>query len=160
MKICYAYIDKFYNNDVSISLTKHEREHILGRKVTIDVAKSFYGIDDEIVIDGKRPHFKHNEIYFSISHSENIVAVVFDNCPVGIDVEFVKPRKLDKLIKRYNLDDKHQSLDDFYRWWTAYEAKYKNPSGKVISTFRILPEYICSISANEKCTLVPEEITF
>ena len=150
MQIYYSFIDKFYNAQELISLTKREKEHLLGRKIVLDVAKSVYGIDDEIVYDGKRPHFKNNGVYFSISHSEDLVVVAFDDKPVGADVEFVKPRNLDKLIKRYDLEGKVHNLEEFYGWWTAYEARYKNPTGKSILTFQILPEYICSIFSNNE----------
>lgn len=146
MKIYYSYIDKYY--DGNSSLSKREKEHLLGRKIVQEISKSVYGIDDEIVSDGKRPHFKNNGIYFSISHSENLVVVAFDKSPVGIDTEFIKPRNLEKLINRYNLD-KTSTLADFYRWWTTYEAKYKNPKAQDVYTFEILPGYICS-AASEK----------
>lgn len=150
MQIYYSYIDKFYDAQELISLTKHEKEHLLGRKIVADISKSVYGIEDEIVYYGKRPHFKKNEVYFSISHSENLVVVAFDNEPVGVDVEFVKPRNLDKLIKRYELEGKVHNLEEFYGWWTAYEARYKNPSGKFIKTYQILPQYVCTISTNRE----------
>ena len=151
MQIYYSYIDKYYNNS---SLTKREKERLLGRKIVLDVAKSVYGVEDEIVYDGKRPHFKNDGIHFSISHSENLVVVAFDDEPVGIDVEFVKPRDFEKLARRYGI--KIETLADFYKWWTSYEAKYKNPNGKFVTTFELLPEYICSIVTPEK--QISEEI--
>lgn len=118
---------------------------MLGQKIVLDIAKSVYSVQDEIVYAGKRPHFKNDGIYFSISHSGNLVAVVFDEKTVGIDIEFVRPRNLNKLLNRYNLP-KNYSLTDFYKWWTAYEAKYKNPDGNT-QTFTLLADYICSISS-------------
>ena len=145
MQIYYSNIDKYYLNS---SLTKREKERSLGQKIIFDISKSVYNIDDEIVYDGKRPHFRNNEIYFSISHSENIIVVAFDTEPVGIDIEFVRQRNFEKLAKRYNI--RINEPPDFYMWWTAYEAKYKNPSGKFVSTFEILPEYICSLSVERE----------
>ena len=144
MQIYYSYIDKHYTDS---PLTKREKEQLLGRKIVLEVAKSVYGVEDEIVYEGKRPHFKNNGIYFSISHSENLIVVAFDEEPVGIDVEFVKSRNFKKLAKRYNI--KIETPTDFYKWWTAYEAKYKNASGKIVKTFELLPEYICSISTEK-----------
>ena len=153
MKLYYSYTDKYQSDS---QLTKHEKEHLLGRKIVKDVAKSVYGIEDEIVYDGKRPYFKNNKIYFSISHSENLVVVAFDNEPVGVDVEFIKRRNLDKLIRRYDLEGKVHNLEEFYGWWTAYEARYKNPNGKFISTFQVLPKYICSTSSCRRNRQIPE----
>ena len=144
MQIYYSYIDKHYTNSL---LTKREKERLLGRKIVLDIAKSVYGVEDEIVYEGKRPHFENNGIYFSISHSENIVVVAFDNEPIGVDVEFVKSRNFKKLAERYNILIKTPT--DFYKWWTAYEAKYKNAGGKFVKTFELLPEYICSISTEK-----------
>ena len=148
MQIYYSYIDKYYNNSL---LTKRDKERSLGRKIVLDIAKTVYKIDDEIVYDGKRPHFNNNGIYFSISHSENLVVVAFDEAPVGVDVEFIKPRNFEKLAERYNI--KIETPLDFYKWWTAYEAKYKNPNGKFVTTFELLPEYICSVAASKSFTL-------
>ena len=58
MQIYYTNIDKYYLNS---SLTKREKERSLGKKIIFDISKSVYNIDDEIVYDGKRPHFKNNE---------------------------------------------------------------------------------------------------
>ena len=144
MKLYYSYIDEYYNNDENSSLSKHEKEHILGRKIVLDISKSIYGIDDEIVYDGKRPYFKDNEVYFSISHSENLVVVAFDKYPIGVDVEYIQQRNFEKLARRYDI--RVDEPKDFYEWWTAYEAKYKNQTAKNIKTFEIVPEYICSVS--------------
>ena len=147
MQIYYSYIDKYFINP---QLTKRQKEHFLGRKIVLDVAKSVYGVEDEIVYDGKRPHFKNDGIYFSISHSENLVVVAFDKDSVGIDIEFVKPRNFEKIANRYNI--KIDSPTDFYRWWTAYEAKYKNPNAEFVTSFELLPEYICSVATEKNYT--------
>jgi len=62
-------------------------------------------------------------MYFSISHSQNIVMAAFDDFPCGIDLEKIKNINLKNFSKRYNKNFK--TLVDFYKFWTEYEAEIK-----------------------------------
>ena len=70
-----------------------------------------------------KPEFKSGGIYFSISHSENLLAVCFDEYPCGIDIEFMKDRNLKDISKYYGQEFK--TLENFYKFWTKQEAEYK-----------------------------------
>jgi len=92
-------------------------------------------IEKEIIIYNKykKPYIKNSNIYFNISHSKNLIAIVIDNKECGIDIEYIDyKRDIDKLkhkvlsnkeLKIYNsVKDKHKY---FYKMWTKKEAYYK-----------------------------------
>jgi 4'-phosphopantetheinyl transferase len=48
--------------------------------------------------DNKKPYFKDSKIYFNISHSKDLIAIIIDNKECGIDIEYIDYNKqLDKL---------------------------------------------------------------
>lgn len=72
---------------------------------------------------------------FNISHTDNMVAVVFsEQFDVGIDVEVLKPIQVDDLVNYFaSFHEKEQiinksgysQLSEFYRIWTTKEAILK-----------------------------------
>ena len=80
---------------------------------------------------GKPYVCKHDEMQFSLSHSENYIAFVASDEPAGIDIEYIAKR--DKRIEnRFFTSNERafiESSDDcdeaFYRIWTAKEAYVK-----------------------------------
>lgn len=38
-----------------------------------------------------KPYIEGNEVYFSISHDKDLLLIVFDNNPVGADIQFYRP---------------------------------------------------------------------
>lgn len=110
--------------------TKRFIQFALGRYLVLSVAKGFYGLDNtEIIIENEKPKFKNNGLYFSISHSGDYVAAAFDEHECGLDIEEMKPRDLEPLSKRYEKD--FHSIEDFYKFWTEYEAFIKLQSEKI-----------------------------
>ena len=90
------------------------------------IASVKFGVQNtELEIVNKKPKFIYSDINFSISHSKNLVLAAFDNAPVGIDIEFIKPRKFAEIFKYYNIDVENSSQEYFYRFWTEYEAGIK-----------------------------------
>lgn len=98
-------------------------EHLLGLYLLKTVLSKFYAINDiSIIYDGKKPMLESGEIKFSLSHSGNIVLAVFCRHNVGVDIENMTERDFQKFAKRYNMPP---TKDDFYRFWTNYEAEIK-----------------------------------
>lgn len=79
--------------------------------------------DTEIIVENDKPKFKNGGMFFSISHSGKYVAAAFDNVACGLDIEEMKPRDFEALSARYNKD--FQNTEDFYKFWTEYEAEIK-----------------------------------
>lgn len=77
-----------------------------------------------------RPYSINNDQYFSLSHSNNKVAIAIYNKPIGIDIELVKPNKL--LAKRLLTKQEYKEYLTttkpdlwFAKYWTKYEAQIK-----------------------------------
>ena len=102
-------------------------EHLCGLFLVKFIAKHFYEINDvEIEIRNKKPFFKNSELFFSISHSKDIVAVAFNSSNIGLDVEIIQNRpNYEAILERYGKMVENPSLEDFYKFWTHYEAEVK-----------------------------------
>lgn len=160
MRIFYINIEKFkydksflekYSDGKSFKTEKRFYEYTIGRYLVKKVAKEFYKAGDvEIVSDkNSKPILKNSDIYFSISHSNKYIAVCFDDKPCGFDIEFIKPRSLKSLEKRYNC--KFKTLDDFYIFWTQKEAVYKLHQKPVDTHYALFNEnYYFAIASTDK----------
>ena len=137
MDIFYINSDTFLNNvdlnsldyfleGKSFKSEKQKRQFCLGRFLVKYIASVKFGVQNtELEIVNKKPKFIYSDINFSISHSKNIVLAAFDSSPVGVDIEFIKPRKFAEIFKYYNLNVENPSQEYFYRFWTEYEAGIK-----------------------------------
>lgn len=104
--------------------TKRFLQFSIGRFLVKSAAKKLFGqTDTEIIIDNDKPKFKNGGILFSISHSGNYIAAAFDKSECGLDIEEMKPRDFAALEKRYERN--FDSVEDFYKFWTEYEAEIK-----------------------------------
>ena len=93
-----------------------------------------------------KPYIPEYEIFCSISHSGNSVAVAFSTySEIGIDVEIHRERRFDKLVKNYfhpeelkifNALNEPDKLDWFYTHWTIKEAMAK-AKGEGISSYNL-----------------------
>ena len=111
--------------DKEFKIEKRFYEYSIGRYLIKTVGEKLYNIKNtEILINEKgKPFFKNNEIFFSLTHSKNIVMACFDKNMCGIDLEYIKERNIEKLSKYYNTE--FNNLEDFYKYWTLKEAEYK-----------------------------------
>ncbi len=137
MEIFYIDSDTFLNNinissldnfleEKSFKSDKQKIQFCLGRFLVKYIGVLKYGVENpEIEILDKKPAFKYSDIKFSISHSGNIILAAFDTEPVGVDIEFMKPRKFDEIFKYYKLKIENPDAEYFYRFWTEYEAGIK-----------------------------------
>lgn len=90
----------------------------------LDKILEMYDINDrKIVIDNNKPILINSEKFFSISHSHNYIAISISDFNCGLDIEFIKDREYEKISKRMNFVS--NSLTNFYKNWTLYEANYK-----------------------------------
>ncbi len=99
-------------------------QHSLGRYLVKTVAEQVYAVvNTEILIENDKPKFKNSSLNFSISHSGKYIVVAFDEEECGLDIEEMKTRELEPLSKRY--EKEFLTLEDFYKFWTNYEAEIK-----------------------------------
>jgi len=112
------------------------------------ILKEYYGIEDRtIMFKSGKPVLKTEEKEFSISHSNNYIALAFSDSKCGIDIENIKQRNFKKISQRMKFHS--ETLKEFYKNWTEYEAKYKlGEQPKSEYSFEI-PEYIVTaVSTN------------
>ena len=142
MKIFYI---ELKNTSKLKRVEKRKLQSNLGRHLTKQIAENFYNVKNtEIIIENDKPKFQNSDLCFNISHSENIVAIAFDDFPLGLDIEFMKDRDFKTLFERYNINS--DSKDLFYQFWTEYEAEYKiQAETKQKICFKLLPDYMLSL---------------
>ena len=139
MKIFYI---EFENTQ---GISKKKLQSKLGRHLTKEVARIFYNIENtEIIVENNKPKFKNADLCFNISHSNNLVAIAFDEMSLGLDIEYMKERDFKALLKRYNIDSNDKNL--FYQFWTEYEASIKIQSEtKQKLCFKLKDNYMLSL---------------
>ncbi|MBE6130500.1 MAG: 4'-phosphopantetheinyl transferase superfamily protein [Erysipelotrichaceae bacterium] len=80
-----------------------------------------------------KPYLKDKNLYFSLSHSNGIVALTVSKEEIGLDIELIKPIK-ESVAKRimneneyciYSSLDKNKKITYFYEVWTSKEAYVK-----------------------------------
>ena len=83
-----------------------------------------YGIKSrEIVFDEGKPVLIDGGKHFSISHSEDLIALAFSDTNCGVDIEKIKLREFKNIAERMKFEA--NTLGEFYEEWTKYEALYK-----------------------------------
>ena len=96
-----------------ISNPKKWNEHCFSYLMVDRILRDFYGIEDrDIVFNGKKPFLKNRKKFFSVSHSNDFIALAFSDYDCGVDIE-----------KRMGF--KCNTLEEFYNEWTRFEAEYK-----------------------------------
>ena len=101
-------------------------EHLCGLFLTKFIAKNIYDVNNlEIEICNRKPFFVSREIFFSISHSKDIILVAFNNYDIGVDVEYMRKCNYKAIMSRYNAVDagEEPAQKDFYKFWTMHEAQ-------------------------------------
>lgn len=128
---------KTFSDNREFKSKEKEEEHLLGLFLTKFIAKHIYDIQNtEIEIINKKPVFKNAKLYFSISHSKDIVLVVFNNSNIGADIEYMENGKNFKLImNKYGIKTSNPTAKEFYRFWTGHEAEIKLGNRNIKSLF-------------------------
>lgn len=112
------------------------------------VLREFYQIEEkdrEVVFDGNKPVLKSGVKHFSISHSGRFAALAFSDYNCGIDIEEIKLREFEKISKRMGFDC--QTLEDFYKAWTKYEADYKLSVPSQVTKYYCVENYAMTVSS-------------
>ena len=72
------------------------------------------------------PFLKGSDLFISLSHKGDIVALAVSPSPVGVDVEDTSvPRNVERLSKLFHSSERPEDLYAFYKVWTAKEAEGK-----------------------------------
>ncbi len=76
-----------------------------GEKIEITYAYSEKG----------KPKAQEPAFFFSLSHSENLVCLVVDKRPVGVDLQAAKPVQAGKIAKRFFAKEEEKLIEDYIR---------------------------------------------
>lgn len=136
---------------------KRNIESQLGRFVTKYIASNVYGVaNTDIDVNNKKPYFVNSDLNFSISHSNEILGVAFSEGVIGLDIEKFQNRDLKRLSDYFK---KHfETLEEFYQYWTMYEANYKSKLSNEIQKTLRFEDYFVSISSENIAELKMYEI--
>ena len=144
------------------TLKKHQKKefsdenkwkiHCLSYVLVDKILQEVYGIENpEIVFEDNKPILLDGGKYFSISHSEEYIALAFSDTNCGVDIEKFKLREFEKISERMGFEA--NTLGEFYEEWTRYEAMYKlgtNEEYGSVATFD-LDGYILTAVSEDPC---------
>lgn len=147
-QIYIAKIDDFKSNDRLPGFLQKEIEGIKNIKVKNQkiaaygllhkAVKETLDFDDDFSLIKKEKSGKPvcKKYFFSISHSQELVAVAVSNTNIGVDIEIVKERKNIKNLKQVVFHENEkilnvENIDDFIKFWVKKEALFKFEGGKV-----------------------------
>lgn len=74
-----------------------------------------------------KPYFKDSDIYFSISHSKGLFAILVGKGPCGVDLQVATDCNYEKIAKRFFKERESRFVQiwgeyGFFRLWTMREA--------------------------------------
>lgn len=112
---------------------KVKKQKYVAWKLLEKVFESEYKTSFENIIFSKTGSGKWlaDKMYFSISHSQNYVAVCIDNQPIGLDIELIDEQKMTEKIFSFIATDREKQLyknlstEDIATLWTKKEAIFK-----------------------------------
>ena len=123
MKIFYLKLQKDDISELS-RVQKKKLQSELGKYIVDYVGEKIYNISDRtFIVEKNKPKYKYSDIQFSITHSNDIVAVAFSDYSVGLDIEYMKERDFSKLGNHYDINTDNKI--EFYKKWTQLEAEIK-----------------------------------
>lgn len=126
-------------------------EHLCGIFLTKFIAKHIYDVRNlDIEYRQNKPFFVSNKIFFSISHSNDIVLVAFNNMPIGADVEYMCKRNYKNIMNRYEKNNLNPTRKEFYRFWTFHEAEIKlNKKVKSVFSTMLNEDYMITCVSSD-----------
>jgi len=109
----------------------------------ISILKDEYNINsfDIKKNEHNKAYLKNNELYFNISHSNNMIAIIISDLECGIDIEMVDNKKdHDKLSKKIlnekeliDYNNSKDKLDFLIKMWTIKESYLKMLGTGIVS---------------------------
>ncbi len=115
-------LERFMHKDFSNA--KKKTEHCFSYLMTDRILREVYKIENrEIDFVKGKPYLKKREKFFSISHSNKYIVLVFSDNECGVDIEHMKNRDYEAISERMRFNA--SNLEEFYAEWTKYEAEYK-----------------------------------
>lgn len=144
--------DDFYNHLPSRKLKKVQastnelfiKEQLISQRLLNDILESDYGLDlatiEYVYNEQGKPYLKDLDLYFSVSHSNGVIAVGVNEAEFGIDLELVKavPSKVITKVLTPNELNIYSTLNEkakseyFFKIWTKKEAIVKKQGTSIV----------------------------
>lgn len=127
------------------ALIKNKKQTILGYYLLNKLLKSsydLYKIPEIIFNENGKPLFKEINIYFNISHSEELVACAISSKNIGIDIEKIQSKKtslINYICNEEELKQIETSLNkeqEFIEIWTKKESYIKFKGSSVTNNLK------------------------
>ncbi|MBQ8427262.1 MAG: hypothetical protein IJX16_05840 [Clostridia bacterium] len=137
----------------SISDEKRKRQSLLVWKLLEFAIYNVYGKKQlNFFNDNGRWYDADGKINFSLSHSNNIVAVGVSDTPIGVDVEMVSEKIL-KLKAKLNPPENVENVIEYLtKKWTEKESLFKAGRGKKFETLTVFDKsckYFLTVCTNK-----------
>lgn len=101
-----------------------------------------------------KPYIEGDPLYFSISHSEDILCVAVSDFLCGVDIEFLGHKcKNEHILSHFCPQERAEAAEselEFLKHWTAREAYVKAVGGSVFLTLDKVAYYNNAIFFEEK----------
>ena len=139
---------KFQKKEISNKKTL--MKHCLTYAMLDSILREKYFIEDrELVFVNKKPFLKNRKKHFSLSHSGDKIAIAISDFNCGLDIERIKNRDFQAIAERMNFEC--NTLEEFYKQWTEFEAKYKLNDEIIAKNSYIIEDYVLTVvSSNLK----------
>lgn len=104
------------------------------------ILTKYYGIAKQPLLYNEqgKPYLKDNPLFFSVSHSQDVIAVAVCDVPVGLDVEYIKKTKQYLAIRNRLSPTEQAEITDmpiFLEHWTVKESYIKYQGESLASTY-------------------------
>lgn len=130
-----------------------DRDRFICRRTALRILLSKYTNRPAVEIEfsigkNKKPELKHHaNLYFNVSHSEEMVLIAISDKAVGVDIEYVKPEFnfREMLNHSFNeqeikfINDSKEQTASFFELWTRKEALTKASSKGLDDDLRNIP---------------------
>ena len=117
-----------YKNEMTARLS-------LGAGVLLRIVMDRNAVSEDQILRGThgKPYVLGNKFYFNLSHSGEYVFCVYDNEPIGIDLQKIKdhiPKHTDKILSAEEKEyleflNTEESVSVFYQLWSDKESVIK-----------------------------------
>lgn len=152
-------IENIPQNGAKVGVLHHKYSRILLKTLL----KNIYNITDSVLDDNGKPYIKNSPLFFSISHSKNIIAIAFndnDSSKLGLDIEYMRDCNYLKILKYYGVTVENDiTSEEFFQIWTAYEAEYKSGVHSKIKSFRY-DNYVYTLSYETNSEISVNKVIF
>ena len=135
-----------------ISVEEKRKIHCLSYLLVDKFLDEVYGIKNrELVFEDGKPILLDGRKHFSISHSNDLIAIAFSDSNCGVDIEKVKLREFQSISERMGFEA--NTLGEFYEEWTRYEALYKLGSKDNYGSIAVydLDDYVLTAVSDDPC---------